>query len=105
MERTARLGYPVEVIVPLGVVVLVCVPSLIPRTAVLGTILLTAFLGEAMATQLRVQDDWFFFPVVLGMLAWLRLFCANNNCGQVFYDAVSLRLGDEKCQNSTAGCS
>jgi DoxX-like family len=51
VEGTVRLGYPAEQIVPLGVVVLVCVALYaIPRTAVLGAILLTGYLGGATAT-------------------------------------------------------
>ena len=46
---------------------------LIPRTAVLGCILVTGYLGGATATQVRVQDPWFLFPVVLGVLSWLGL--------------------------------
>jgi DoxX-like family len=47
---------------------------LLPRTAVLGCILVTGYLGGATATQVRVQDPWFLFPVVLGGLAWLGLY-------------------------------
>jgi hypothetical protein len=47
---------------------------LISRTAVLGCILVTGYLGGATATQVRAQDPWFLFPVVLGVLSWLGLY-------------------------------
>jgi hypothetical protein len=79
MEGTAKLGYPLTEVFPLGVVVLVCtLLYAIPRTAVLGAILLTAYFGGATATQVRVQDAWFIFPVVIGMLTWGGLFLRDD---------------------------
>jgi DoxX-like protein len=49
----------------------------VPRTAVLGAILLTGYLGGAVATQVRVGDPWFLFPAVMGALAWAGLWCRN----------------------------
>ena len=75
VEGTARLGYPTSVVQAIGVLALVCVLLYaIPRTAVLGAILLTGYLGGATATQVRAQDQWFLFPVVLGMLVWAGLY-------------------------------
>ena len=57
VDATVQLGYPESVILPLGVVLLVCtVLYLIPRTAVLGAILLTGYLGGAVATHVRLGD-------------------------------------------------
>lgn len=73
VEATVRLGYPERVIVGLGVVLLACtLIYLIPRTAVLGAILLTGYLGGAVATHVRAGQGWFeiLFPVVLGILLW-----------------------------------
>lgn len=79
VEGTVRLGYPVSVIAPLGFVVLVCVVLyVIPRTAAMGAILLTGFLGGATATQVRVQDPWFLFPLGLGALAWFGLYLRDE---------------------------
>ena len=62
-----ELGYPTASSVPIGVVALVCaLLYAIPRTSILGAVLLTGFLGGATATQVRVQDPWFFFPVAIG---------------------------------------
>jgi hypothetical protein len=79
LEGTVRLGYPVSVVFPLGIILLTCtVAYLIPRTSVLGAILLTGYLGGATATQVRVQDPWFLFPVGLGMLVWAGLFLRDD---------------------------
>jgi len=73
VEATVRLGYPESVILGLGIVLLACtVLYLIPRTAILGAILLTGYLGGAVATHVRVGGGLFsvLFPVVLGVLVW-----------------------------------
>jgi hypothetical protein len=66
IEGTVKLGYSESVIIPLGIVLIACtVLYLIPRTAVLGAFLLTAYLGGAVATHVRVNESWFnvFFAV------------------------------------------
>ena len=73
VKTTVELGYAETVILPLGVVLLACtILYLIPRTAVLGAILLTGYLGGAVATQVRAGLGLFeiLFPVVLGVLLW-----------------------------------
>ena len=73
VETTVQLGYPESVIFGLGLVLLTCtLLYLIPRTSVLGAILLTGYLGGAVATHVRVEDGVFpvFFPVILGALLW-----------------------------------
>lgn len=77
IEGTVKLGYSESVIIPLGVVLIVCtVLYLIPRTAVLGAILLTGYLGGAVATHVRVVDGIFpvAFGVTFGVLLWLGLY-------------------------------
>lgn len=77
VEATVKLGYPEGVILGLGVVLLACtVLYLIPRTSVLGAILLTGYLGGAVATHVRVGEGWFpvLFPVFFGALLWGGLF-------------------------------
>jgi len=81
VKTTVQLGYSDGVIVGLGIVLLVCtVLYLIPLTSVLGAILLTGYLGGAVATQVRVGAGVFeiSFPVVLGMLLWGGLFLRNE---------------------------
>jgi hypothetical protein len=73
IEATVKLGYSESVIVPLGVVLLVCtLLYLFPRTAVLGAILLTGYLGGAVATHVHHGDTLFeiLFPVVFGAFLW-----------------------------------
>jgi DoxX-like family len=49
----------------------------VPRTAVLGAILVTGYLGGALATQVRVGDPWCLFPAVMGTMAWAGLWCRS----------------------------
>ena len=82
VEATTRLGYSPNVIVPLGVVLIVCtILYLIPRTATLGAILLTGYLGGAVATHVRVAEGVFsiIFPVIVGALLWLGLYLRNRS--------------------------
>ena len=81
IEATVKLGYPEGVILGLGVVLIVCtLIYLIPRTAVLGAILLTGYLGGAVATHVRVGDPLFpvIFPVILGTMLWGGLYLRNE---------------------------
>ena len=77
IEGTLELGYRDNVIVPLGVLLLACtILYIIPKTSVLGAILLTGYLGGAVATHVRVGNPLFthqLFPVYLGALIWLGL--------------------------------
>ena len=80
VKETMRLGYPESVIFPLGLVLVVCtILYLIPRTAVLGAILLTAYLGGAVATHVRAGEpvSSIVFAIVLGVLVWLGLYLRN----------------------------
>jgi hypothetical protein len=73
VKATVDLGYAENVILPLGVVLLACtILYLIPQTAVLGAILLTGYLGGAVATHVRAGQGLFeiSFPVVFGALLW-----------------------------------
>jgi hypothetical protein len=73
VEATVKLGYPENVIVPLGIVLTVCtLLYAIPRTAILGAILLTGYLGGAVATHVRLSEGVFpvTFPIIMGVLIW-----------------------------------
>jgi hypothetical protein len=84
VEGTVRLGYPAWQVLPIGLLALACaVLYTIPRTAVLGVILLTGYLGGATATQVRVQDPWFIMPVIMGMLAWGALYLRDDRLRQL----------------------
>lgn len=68
-----KLQIPLNLLTTLGVLeIAVAVLYLIPRTAFLGAILTTGYLGGALWTHLRVGDVWF-FPIIIGVLMWLGL--------------------------------
>lgn len=73
VEATMKLGYPESILSGLGIILLSCtILYLIPRTSVLGAILLTGYLGGAVASHVRAGDDPFpiLFPIVFGALLW-----------------------------------
>ena len=81
VEATIQLGYPESVIIGIGLVLLACtILYLIPRTAVLGAILLTGYLGGAVATHVRVGGPLFaiIFPVILGAMLWVGLYLRDE---------------------------
>jgi hypothetical protein len=80
---TVQLCYPASVILGLGIILLACtVLYALPRTAVLGAILLTGYLGGAVATHVRVEDGAFraLFAVIVGALLWGGSGCAIDGC-------------------------
>ena len=78
MDGFAHLGYPEYVALPLGIVELTCtVLYLIPRTSILGAILLTGYLGGATATHLRIGEP-FHMAILLGMLVWGGLYLRDE---------------------------
>jgi hypothetical protein len=82
LEGTAQLGYPTGVIFGLGVLLLACtLLYAVPRTSVLGAVLLTGYLGGAIATHVRVGNPLFshvLFPVYLGVMLWGALYLRNQ---------------------------
>jgi hypothetical protein len=79
VEGMTKFGYSASLATPVGLALLAStILMLIPRTAVLGCILVTGYLGGATATQVRAQDPWFLFPVVLGVLSWLGLYLRDS---------------------------
>ena len=80
VEAFAHLGYPLATAIPLGVTVLICVAIyLIPQTAFLGALLLTAYLGGAVASHVRVSDPVFdtCFPAIVAVFLWGGLFARD----------------------------
>lgn len=70
VEGTAKVGFPPGALVPLGLVLLAStILYVIPRTAVLGAILLTGYLGGATCTHVRLEQP-FIMPVVVGIIVW-----------------------------------
>jgi hypothetical protein len=82
VDATMRIGFPLDVIRPLGIVCLACaILYAIPRTSILGAILLTGFLGGAVASKVRLEDPLFsqvLFGVYVGVLAWAGLYLRDG---------------------------
>jgi hypothetical protein len=82
LEGFARLGYPASLVLGIGIVEIACVVIyLIPRTAILGAILVTGYLGGAVATHVRVGDPFFsqaLAPFYLGVLAWGGIYLRDD---------------------------
>src|SRR5436853_6645030 len=83
----AQLGYPLDLAVGIGILELVSVAVyVIPRTSLLGAILLTGYLGGAVASQLRVGHSFFetVFPIIVGVLVWGGLFFHSRRLRAIF---------------------
>lgn len=82
VAATTQIGYPLEVIRPLGAICLVCtILYAIPRTAVLGAVLLTGYLGGAIASKVRIEDPLLsstLFGVYFGLLVWGGLWLRDD---------------------------
>ncbi len=79
VQGTVQLGYPESTVVPIGMVLLASLAFyIIPRTSILGAILLTGYLGGATATMVRVGSPWILFPVLTGMLVWAGLYFRDD---------------------------
>lgn len=74
MEANVRLGYPESVVPSLGIVLVGCaIVYAVPRTSVLGAILLTAWLGGAVASKVRIGEP-VLFEIVFGAIVWAGVF-------------------------------
>jgi hypothetical protein len=82
VEATTKIGYPLDVIRPLGIICLACtILYAIPRTSILGAILLTGYLGGAIASKVRIEDPLFssiLFGVYFGILVWGGLYLRDE---------------------------
>ena len=82
VDAFAHLGWPLSLANVLGIVLLLCTAVYVfPRTSVLGAILLTGYLGGAVATHLRAGDPLFshvLFPTYLGVVLWLGLYLRDS---------------------------
>lgn len=74
VEGTVKAGYSASLVVPLGILGLVCtLVWAIPQTSILGAILMTAYYGGATATHVRAGQP-FYFPVIFGILVWVAMY-------------------------------
>jgi hypothetical protein len=82
VEAFARLHLPLSLAVELGIIELVCIALyVIPRTSILGAILLTGYLGGAIATQLPNSNSLFgeiLFPVYVGVIVWGGIYLRDD---------------------------
>jgi hypothetical protein len=82
VQGTVQLGYPENTVLAIGIVQLVCVIAyVLPRTSILGAILLTGYLGGAVATHVRVGSPLVshtLFAVFVGVLVWLGLYLRDK---------------------------
>ncbi len=89
VQATLQLGYPESTIVGIGVTLLICtVLYVIPRTAVLGAILLTGYLGGAVATNVRAGTPLFnlVFPVLFAAMVWISLVLRDKRVQSVLFE-------------------
>jgi len=82
MQGTTELGYPASTVLPIGLIQLVClVLYLIPRTSVLGALLLTGYLGGAIATHVRLGNPLLthtLFPIYVALMVWGGLYLRES---------------------------
>jgi hypothetical protein len=87
-DAMERLGYPDATARPIGVILLVCVALyLVPRTAIIGAVMLTGYLGGAIATHVRVEDPLFshtLFPIYFAALLWGGLALRDERARAIF---------------------
>jgi hypothetical protein len=88
-----KQGYPESTIRPIGAVEAGCVAFyLIPQTAVVGAILMTGYLGGAIATHVHANDPNVWTPLVLGMMTWGGLFLRDGRVRQL----IPIRFPESK---------
>lgn len=83
IEKWVMFGYTESAATPIGIVEIACaVIYAVPKTRMLGAILVTGYLGGAIATHVRVGDI-FVIPLVLGILAWAGLFLRDKRLSKL----------------------
>ena len=94
VDSFSQLGYPIDLAVTLGVIEIIClVIYAIPRSSIFGAILLTGYLGGAVAIQLRIHAPLFstaLFPIYVGILVWGSLYLRDKRLRSL----IPLRNGD-----------
>jgi len=88
VEAFGQLGYPMSLSVGIGILELICLALyVVPGTSVLGAILLTGYLGGAIAANVRIGRPLFsteLFPVYVGVLVWGGLLLREERLGALF---------------------
>lgn len=81
MEGSVQLGWPAEGVQGIGIVLLLAtLVYVVPRTSILGAVILTGYLGGATAIMLRAMQPGhpYLFPVAIGVLVWAGLFLRDE---------------------------
>ena len=88
VEAFAKLHLPLSLAVEIGIVELLClVLYVIPRTSILGAVLLTGYLGGAVAIQMTTSNSLFgeiLFPVYVGILVWGGIYLRDDRLRTLF---------------------
>ena len=88
VESTTALGYSADVLVPLGIIQLICLALyLIPRTALIGAVLWTGYLGGAIATHVRIGNPLFshiLFPIYVAIFLWGGLWLRDRRVSSMY---------------------
>jgi hypothetical protein len=78
IKGSVQLGWPEHSIQSIGIVLLICtILYLIPKTSILGAVLLTGYLGGAIAIMIRAEQQ-LYFALVFGLLVWLGLYLRDK---------------------------
>jgi hypothetical protein len=81
-QAMTKLGFPQDLSVPIGVVLLICTALYaLPRTSVFGAVLLTGYLGGAVVSQMRINAPVLsttLFPVYFAVLMWAGLYLRES---------------------------
>jgi predicted secreted protein len=88
VDATVKIGFPIGTIRPIGIIALLCTALYaIPRTAILGAVLLTGYYGGAVASKIRLEDPLFssiLFGVYFGILTWAGLYLRDGRLRTIF---------------------
>lgn len=96
VEGTVRYGYPLSSAPWIGAVLLVATALyIVPRSAVLGAILLTGYLGGAIATHVRASEPWF-FAAVFGVIVWAGLFLRDAHVRELLLGSARTGKGKQR---------
>jgi hypothetical protein len=103
-EGFSKLGYPPGIERPIGALLLTCVLLyVVPRTSILGAVLLTGYLGGAVNTHVRIADPLFthtLFPVYVGAFAWAGLYLRNPRLRILFLAETQSRAHEQAKWNA-----
>jgi hypothetical protein len=87
IAATARLGFPLSTLNGIAAALFACILIyLIPRTSPLGAVLLTGYLGGAIASNVRAGSGWFetIFPALFALLVWIGLGLRDQRIRSLF---------------------